>query len=40
MVMGLFKGSRDFDINDLIVNKKYTQAAELISKALGANNNL
>jgi hypothetical protein len=37
MVMGLFKGSRDFDINDLIVNKQYDQAAELISKALGAN---
>ena len=37
MVMGFFKGSRDFDINDLIVNKQYDQAAELISKALGAN---
>ena len=37
MVMSLFKGSRDFDINDLIVNKQYDKAAELISKALGAN---
>jgi cAMP-dependent protein kinase regulator len=37
MVKSWFKGSRDFDINDLILNKQYDQAAELISKALGAN---
>jgi cAMP-dependent protein kinase regulator len=35
--MGFFKGSRDFDINDLILNKQYDRAAQLISKALGAN---
>jgi cAMP-dependent protein kinase regulator len=35
--MGWFKGSRDFDINELIIQKQYDQAAELISKALGAN---
>jgi cAMP-dependent protein kinase regulator len=37
MVKSWFKGSRDFDINDLILNKQYDQAAGLISKALGAN---
>jgi cAMP-dependent protein kinase regulator len=37
MVKSWFKGSRDFDINDLILNKQYDRAAELISKALGAN---
>jgi cAMP-dependent protein kinase regulator len=37
MVMGFFKGSRNFDINDLILHKQYDRAAQLISKALGAN---